>query len=147
MSFDEWLKGRSQKAYDDLIADFPDGHFGVIYSRDPEGNTFGGFNETFDYGYKGWVMDLNAYDDFTAGISDAEIAGDDISVSYNREAGRIYITGADNADVRIFAVNGSCVCNASGVSGSLSVPSLVNGAYIVEVKAEGKVTRKKVILQ
>lgn len=147
MSFDEWLKGRSQKAYDDLIADFPDGHFGVIYSRDPEGNTFGGFNETFDYGHKGWVMDLNAYDDFTAGISDAEIAGDDISVSYNREAGRIYITGADNADVRIFAVNGSCVCNASGVSGSLSVPSLVNGAYIVEVKAEGKVIRKKVILQ
>lgn len=29
----------------------------------------------------------------------------------------------------------------------LSVPSLVNGAYIVEVKAEGKVIRKKVILQ
>lgn len=147
MTFDEWLKGRSQKAYDDLIADFPDGHFGVIYSRDSEGNTFGGFNETFDYGYKGWVMDLNAYDDFTAGISDAEIAVDDISVSYNCEAGRINITGADNADVRIFAVNGSCVCNASGVSGSLSVPSLVNGAYIVEVKAEGKVIRKKVILQ
>lgn len=147
MTFDEWLKGRSQKAYDDLIADFPDGHFGVVYSRNPEGTTFGGFNETFDYGYKGWVMDLNAYDDFTAGISDAEIAGDDISVSYNREAGRINITGADNADVRIFAVNGSCVCNASGVSGSLSVPSLVNGAYIVEVKAEGKVIRKKVILQ
>jgi len=147
MTFDEWLKGRSQKAYDDLIADFPDGHFGVVYSRNPEGTAFGGFNETFDYGYKGWVMDLNAYDDFTAGISDAEIAGDDISVSYNREAGRIYITGADNADVRIFAVNGSCVCNASGVSGSLSVPSLVNGAYIVEVKAEGKVIRKKVILQ
>lgn len=147
ITFDEWLKGRSQKAYDDLIADFPDGHFGVVFSRDPEGMTFGGFNETFDYGYKGWVMDLNAYDDFTAGISDAEIAGDDISVSYNREAGRINITGADNADVRIFAVNGSCVCNASGVSGSLSVPSLVNGAYIVEVKAEGKVIRKKVILQ
>lgn len=147
MTFDEWLKGRSQKAYDDLIADFPDGHFGVVYSRNPEGTTFGGFNETFDYGYKGWVMDLNAYDDFTAGISDSEIAGDDISVSYNREAGRINITGVDNADVRIFAVNGSCVCNASGVSGSLSVPSLVNGAYIVEVKAEGKVIRKKVILQ
>lgn len=147
MTFDEWLKGRSQKAYDDLIADFPDGHFGVVYSRNPEGTTFGGFNETFDYGYKGWVMDLNAYDDFTAGISDAEISGDDISVSYNREAGRINITGADNADVRIFAVNGSCVCSASGVSGSLSVPSLVNGAYIVEVKAEGKVIRKKVILQ
>lgn len=147
MTFDEWLKGRSQKAYDDLIADFPDGHFGVVYSRNPEGTTFGGFNETFDYGYKGWVMDLNAYDDFTSGISDAEISGDELSIKYNREAGRIYIAGADNADVRIFAVNGSCVCNASGVSGSLSVPSLVNGAYIVEVKAEGKVLRKKVILQ
>lgn len=147
ITFDEWLKGRSQKAYEDLIADFPDGHFGIIYSRNPEGTTFGGFNQSSEYGYKGWVMNLNAYDDFTAGISDAEIAGDDISVSYNREAGRIYITGADNADVRIFAVNGSCVCNASGVSGSLSVPSLVNGAYIVEVKAEGKVIRKKVILQ
>lgn len=147
ITFDEWLKGRSQKAYEDLIADFPDGHFGVVFSRDSEGATFGGFNEALGYGYKGWVMDLNAYDDFTAGISDAEIAGDDISVSYNRDAGRINITGADNADVRIFAVNGSCVCNASGVSGSLSVPSLVNGAYIVEVKAEGKVIRKKVILQ
>lgn len=147
ITFDEWLKCRSQKAYADLISDFPDGHFGVIFSNNSEGTTFGGFNETSDYVYKGWVMDLNAYDDFTAGISDAEIAGDDISVSYNREAGRINITGADNADVRIFAVNGSCVCNASGVSGSLSVPSLVNGAYIVEVKAEGKVIRKKVILQ
>ena len=147
ITFDEWLKSRSQKAYDDIIADFPDGHFGVVFSRSSEGTTLGGFNEGFGYGYKGWVMDLNAYDDFTAGISDSEIAGDDISVSYNREAGRINITGADNADVRIFAVNGSCVCNASGVSGSLSVPSLVNGAYIVEVKAEGKVIRKKVILQ
>lgn len=147
MTFDEWLKGRSQKAYDDLIAAFPDGHFGVIYSRNPEGTTFGGFNEGFEYGYKGWVMNLAAYDDFTAGISEAEISGGEIKVSYNRDCGSIDIAGTANADVRIFSINGSCVLKASSVSGSVSVSSLADGAYIVEVKAEGKVIRKKVILQ
>lgn len=145
--FGEWVRSRSEKAYNDLIGKFPDGHFGVVNSNNSDGVSFGGFNQGQDFLYTGWVMNLAAYDDFTSGISDAEIAGDELSIKYNREAGRIYIAGADNADVRIFAVNGSCVCNASGVSGSLSVPSLVNGAYIVEVKAEGKVLRKKVILQ
>lgn len=147
INFVDWVKTRSQKAYDDLIAEFPDMYAGVVFSNNADGITFGGFNQNLDYTYTGWVMNLAAYDDFTSGISDAEISGDELSIKYNREASRIYIAGADNADVRIFAVNGSCVCNVSGVSGSLSVPSLVNGAYIVEVKAEGKVIRKKVILQ
>lgn len=147
IEFSEWIRARSEKAHNDLMEQFPDGHFGIVNSNNPDGIAFGGFNQNLDYTYTGWVMNLAAYDDFTSGISDAEISGDELSIKYNREAGRIYIAGADNADVRIFAVNGSCVCNASGVSGSLSVPSLVNGAYIVEVKAEGKVLRKKVILQ
>lgn len=148
ITFDEWLKGRSRKAYDDLIAAFPDGHFGVIYSRDPKGKTFGGFNQSpIDYTYTGWVMNLDAYDDFTAGISEAEISGGEIKVSYNRDCGSIDIAGTANADVRIFSINGSCVLKASSVSGSVSVSSLADGAYIVEVKAEGKVLRKKVILQ
>lgn len=147
MDFGDWVRERSEKAYNDLMEKFPDGHFGIVASHNPEGLTFGGFNQGQDFLYVGWVMNLNAYDDLTAGISDAEIAGDDISVSYNREAGRIYIAGADNADVRIFAVNGSCVCNASCVSGSVPVSSLANGAYVVEVKAGSKVLRKKIILQ
>lgn len=145
ITFDEWLKGRSQKAYDDLIADFPDGHFGVIYSRDPEGMTFGGFNETFEYGYKGWVMDLNAYDDFTTGITDTNVAGD-VEIGIDSSTGTIDISGADKADVRIYSVNGVCVYNAAGVSGHVSVASLARGTYVVEVKSGNSVVRKKVMV-
>ncbi len=92
-------------------------------------------------------MNLDAYDDYTSGISDNKISDNDISISVSQASDYIDILGADNADVRIFAVNGSCVFHNSGVSGRISVSSLVKGVYIVEVKAEGKILRKKIILQ
>lgn len=148
MDFGDWVKERSEKAYNDLVKNFSDMHVGVVISNNAEGVTFGGFNQSAsDFGYVGWVMNLNAYDDFTAGISGSEVSGNDLSITYNREADCIDISGEDNADVRIFSINGSCVCKASCVSGSVPVSSLENGAYVVEVKAGGKVLRKKIILQ
>lgn len=145
--FADWVRSRSEKAYNDLMEQFPDGHFGTVNSSNPEGLSFGGFNQGLDYRYVGWVMNLDAYDDYTSGISDNKISDNDISISVSQASDYIDILGADNADVRIFAVNGSCVFHNSDVSGRISVSSLVKGVYIVEVKAEGKILRKKIILQ
>ena len=49
IGFDEWVKKHSEKAYNDLITKFPDKYFGVVYSKNPEGITFGGFNQMLDY--------------------------------------------------------------------------------------------------
>ena len=145
--FADWVRSRSEKAYNDLMEQFPDGHFGIVNSSNPEGLSFGGFNQGLDYRYVGWVMNLDAYDDYTSGISDNKISDNDISISVSQASDYIDILGADNTDVRIFAVNGSCVFHNSDVSGRISVSSLVKGVYIVEVKAEGKILRKKIILQ
>ena len=146
ISFEDWVRKRSEKAYNELMENFPDGHFGIVCSNHPEGLTFGGFNQTVDYNYVGWVMNLNAYDDLTSGIADNKISEDDINISLNSEYGSIEIAGTDKADVRIYSVNGSCVYSAAGVSGRVSVPSLSHGTYIVEVKSGSSVVRKKMML-
>lgn len=144
--FGDWVKERSEKAYNELLENFPDMHLGIVGSNHPEGLTFGGFNQTVDYNYVGWVMNLNAYDDLTSGIADNKISEDDINISLNSEYGSIEIAGTDKADVRIYSVNGSCVYSAAGVSGRVSVPSLSHGTYIVEVKSGSSVVRKKMML-
>lgn len=145
IGFDEWIKGRSEKAYEDLMAEFPDGYCGVVCSNNPDGMTFGGFNQGLDYIYVGWVMNLNAYDDITTGITEAN-AADGIEIAVDSSTGCIDISGTDNADVRIFALDGSCVYSAAGVSGSVSVSTLASGIYVVEVKSGNSVVRKKVLL-
>lgn len=145
MDFGDWVREHSEKAYKELMDNFPDGHFGVVNTNNPEGLTFGGFNQS-DYGYAGWVMNLGAYDDLATGITENEIAADDVEVSFNAGEGAIDISGADKADVRIYSVNGVCVYNAAGVSGHVSVASLARGTYVVEVKSGNSVVRKKVMV-
>lgn len=145
MSFGDWVRERSQKAYDDLMENFPDGHFGVVNSNNPEGRTFGGFNQGFDYGYKGWVMNLDAYDDFTTGITEGETAAADVEVSV--VGGAIEIAGAVNADVRVYTVGGSCVYTAAGVDGNLTIGTLPGGAYIVYVKSGAQALSRKVVVE
>lgn len=146
MDFGDWVREHSEKAYNELMENFPDGHFGVIYSNNPEGLTLGGFNQKVEYGNKGWIMNLGAYDDLATGITENEIAADDVEVSFNAGEGAIDISGADKADVRIYSVNGVCVYNAAGVSGHVSVASLARGTYVVEVKSGNSVVRKKVMV-
>lgn len=145
MGFGDWVKEHSEKAYNELMENFPDGHFGVVNTNNPEGLTFGGFNQTGEYGYAGWVMNLSAYDDLTTGITENKIA-DDVEVSFNSGEGTIDIAGTDKADVRIYSVNGVCVYNAAGVSGHVSVASLARGTYVVEVKSGNSLLRKKVMI-
>lgn len=145
MDFGDWVREHSEKAYNELMENFPDGHFGVVNSNNPEGLTFGGFNQTDEYGYAGWIMNLSAYDDLTTGITENEIA-DDVEVSFNSGEGTIDIAGTDKADVRIYSVNGVCVYNAAGVSGHVSVASLARGTYVVEVKSGNSLLRKKVMI-
>lgn len=145
MDFGDWVREHSEKAYNELMENFPDGHFGVIYSNNPEGLTFGGFNQKNEYGNLGWIMNLSAYDDLTTGITENKIA-DDVEVSFNSGEGTIDITGTDKADVRIYSVNGVCVYNAAGVSGHVSVASLARGTYVVEVKSGNSLQRKKVMI-
>lgn len=144
MDFGDWVREHSEKAYKELMDNFPDGHFGVVNTNNPEGLTFGGFNQS-DYGYAGWVMNLGAYDDLTTGITENKIA-DDVEVSFNSGEGTIDIAGTDKADVRIYSVNGVCVYNAAGVSGHISVASLARGTYVVEVKSGNSLLRKKVMI-
>lgn len=144
MDFGDWVREHSEKAYKELMDNFPDGHFGVVNTNNPEGLTFGGFNQS-DYGYAGWVMNLGAYDDLTTGITENKIA-DDVEVSFNSGEGTIDIAGTDKADVRIYSVNGVCVYNAAGVSGHVSVASLARGTYVVEVKSGNSLLRKKVMI-
>lgn len=146
MDFGDWVREHSEKAYNELMENFPDGHFGVVNSNNPEGLTFGGFNQGQDFFFVGWVMNLGAYDDLATGITENEIAGDDVEVSFNAGEGAIDISGADKADVRIYSVNGVCVYNAAGVSGHVSVASLARGTYVVEVKSGNSVVRKKVMV-
>lgn len=146
MDFGDWVREHSEKAYNELMDNFSDGHFGVIYSSNSEGLTFGGFNQKVEYGNKGWIMNLGTYDDLATGITENEIAGDDVEVSFNAGEGAIDISGADKADVRIYSVNGVCVYNAAGVSGHVSVASLARGTYVVEVKSGNSVVRKKVMV-
>lgn len=82
--FADWVRSRSEKAYNDLMEQFPDGHFGIVNSSNPEGLSFGGFNQGLDYRYVGWVMNLDAYDDYTSGISDNKISDNDISISVSQ---------------------------------------------------------------
>lgn len=145
MDFGDWVREHSEKAYNELMENFPDGHFGVIYSNNPEGLTFGGFNQKNEYGNLGWIMNLSAYDDLTTGITENKIA-DDVEVSFNSGEGTIDIAGTDKADVRIYSVNGVCVYNAAGVSGHISVASLARGTYVVEVKSGNSLLRKKVMI-
>lgn len=145
MDFGDWVREHSEKAYNELMENFPDGHFGVIYSNNPEGLTFGGFNQKNEYGNLGWIMNLSAYDDLTTGITENKIA-DDVEVSFNSGEGTIDIAGTDKADVRIYSVNGVCVYNAAGVSGHVSVASLARGTYVVEVKSGNSLLRKKVMI-
>lgn len=146
MDFGDWVREHSEKAYNELMENFPDGHFGVVNTNNPEGLTFGGFNQGQDFHYVGWVMNLGAYDDLATGITENEIAADDVEVSFNAGEGAIDISGADKADVRIYSVNGVCVYNAAGVSGHVSVASLARGTYVVEVKSGNSVVRKKVMV-
>ena len=145
MDFGDWVREHSEKAYNELMENFPDGHFGVVNTNNPEGLTFGGFNQTDEYGYAGWIMNLSAYDDLTTGITENKIA-DDVEVSFNSGEGTIDIAGTDKADVRIYSVNGVCVYNAAGVSGHVSVASLARGTYVVEVKSGNSLLRKKVMI-
>lgn len=145
MDFGDWVREHSEKAYNELMENFPDGHFGVVNTNNPEGLTFGGFNQTGEYGYAGWIMNLSAYDDLTTGITENKIA-DDVEVSFNSGEGTIDIAGTDKADVRIYSVNGVCVYNAAGVSGHVSVASLARGTYVVEVKSGNSLLRKKVMI-
>lgn len=145
MSFGDWVREHSEKAYNELMENFPDGHFGIVCSNNPEGLTFGGFNQPQDFSYVGWVMNLGAYDDLTTGITENKIA-DDVEVSFNSGEGTIDIAGTDKADVRIYSVNGVCVYNAAGVSGHVSVASLARGTYVVEVKSGNSLLRKKVMI-
>lgn len=145
MDFGDWVREHSEKAYNELMENFPDGHFGVIYSNNPEGLTLGGFNQKVEYGNLGWIMNLSAYDDLTTGITENKIA-DDVEVSFNSGEGTIDIAGTDKADVRIYSVNGVCVYNAAGVSGHVSVASLARGTYVVEVKSGNSLLRKKVMI-
>lgn len=145
IGFDEWVKKHSEKAYNDLITKFPDKYFGVVYSKNPEGITFGGFNQMLDYLYVGWVMNLAAYDDYTSGITENAISDNEIKIRSNSKEGYIDILGTDAADVSIFSINGSCVYKATSVSGRISVPSFAHGAYIVEVKDGKNVLREKVV--
>lgn len=145
MDFGDWVREHSEKAYNELMENFPDGHFGVIYSNNPEGLTLGGFNQKVEYGNLGWIMNLSAYDDLTTGITENKIA-DDVEVSFNSGEGTIDIAGTDKADVRIYSVNGVCVYNAAGVSGHISVASLARGTYVVEVKSGNSLLRKKVMI-
>lgn len=145
MDFGDWVREHSEKAYNELMENFPDGHFGVIYSNNPEGLTLGGFNQKVEYGNLGWIMNLSAYDDLTTGITENKIA-DDVEVSFNSGEGTIDIAGTDKADVRIYSVNGVCVYNAAGVSGHVSVASLARGTYVVEVKSGNSLQRKKVMI-
>lgn len=146
MDFGDWVREHSEKAYNELMENFPDGHFGIVNSNNPEGLTFGGFNQGQDFFFVGWVMNLGAYDDLATGITENEIAADDVEVSFNAGEGTIDISGADKADVRIYSVNGVCVYNAAGVSGHVSVASLARGTYVVEVKSGNSVVRKKVMV-
>ena len=146
MDFGDWVREHSEKAYNELMENFPDGHFGIVNSNNPEGLTFGGFNQGQDFFFVGWVMNLGAYDDLATGITENEIAADDVEVSFNAGDGTIDISGADKADVRIYSVNGVCVYNAAGVSGHVSVASLARGTYVVEVKSGNSVVRKKVMV-
>ena len=146
MDFGDWVREHSEKAYNELMENFPDGYFGVVNSNNPEGLTFGGFNQGQDFLHVGWVMNLGAYDDLATGITENEIAADDVEVSFNAGEGAIDISGADKADVRIYSVNGVCVYNAAGVSGHVSVASLARGTYVVEVKSGNSVVRKKVMV-
>ncbi len=146
MDFGDWVREHSEKAYNELMENFPDGHFGIVNSNNPEGLTFGGFNQGQDFFFVGWVMNLGAYDDLATGITENEIADDDVEVSFNAGDGTIDISGADKADVRIYSVNGVCVYNAAGVSGHVSVASLARGTYVVEVKSGNSVVRKKVMV-
>ena len=146
MDFGDWVREHSEKAYNELMENFPDGHFGIVNSNNPEGLTFGGFNQGQDFLYVGWVMNLGAYDDLATGITENEIAADEVEVSFNAGEGAIDISGADKADVRIYSVNGVCVYNAAGVSGHVSVASLARGTYVVEVKSGNSVVRKKVMV-
>lgn len=145
MDFGDWVREHSEKAYNELMENFPDGHFGVVNTNNPEGLTFGGFNQTDEYGYAGWIMNLSAYDDLTTGITENKIA-DDVEVSFNSGEGTIDIAGTDKAGVRIYSVNGVCVYNAAGVSGHVSVASLARGTYVVEVKSGNSLLRKKVMI-
>lgn len=146
MDFGDWVREHSEKAYNELMENFPDGYFGIVNSNNPEGLTFGGFNQGQDFLYVGWVMNLGAYDDLATGITENEIAADDVEVSFNAGEGAIDISGADKADVRIYSVNGVCVYNAAGVSGHISVASLARGTYVVEVKSGNSLLRKKVMI-
>ena len=147
IGFGEWVKKRSEKAYKDLEDNFYDMHLGVVSSNNPDGVVFGGFNQSdFDSGYKGWIMNLAAYDDYTTGIAASKISEDDIKIFPNPAVEYIEIGGTDRADVRIFSVNGSCVYNKAGVSGRISVSSLARGTYIVEVRSGNDVVRRKIIL-
>lgn len=146
MDFGDWVREHSEKAYNELLENFPDGHLGVVNSNNPEGLTFGGFNQTQDFRYVGWVMNLDAYDDLSTGITENKIADDDIEISLNSGEGTIDIAGTGKADVRIYSVNGVCVYNAAGVSGSISVSALARGTYVVEVKSGSSLVRKKVMV-
>lgn len=94
MDFAEWVKTKSQKAYEDLTTNFEtsDGitYLGIVNSQSPDGTTFGGFNQGLDFAYTGWVMNLAAYDDYTSGVKTAkeDATAEVKSVTYTDASGR-----------------------------------------------------------
>lgn len=73
MDFAEWIKTKSERAYNDLTNKFvtENGltYLGAVVSKSADGTTFGGFNQDENYAYTGWIMNLKEYDDYIAGVN------------------------------------------------------------------------------
>ena len=59
----------------------------------------------------------------------------------------LYITGADDAKVELFDMQGRPVFKALGVKGSISLQGVANGLYVVRVTAHSNSLMKRIVVR
>ena len=133
---------------------FPEGM--NIYLEDKQDNSFTllesdtNFNTTLE-------IDLSGIGRFYLHTTSSTMSTNDLATnnnlsiySYNRETLRVVGIQKGVANIRIYNLVGQEVLSSSfqgnGVN-DISLPSIINGIYIVKITSENKITNKKIIIQ
>lgn len=143
LPLEDYIKGISQDAYEDLSAMYVDDIYALGYVKcDGKGEKFHSFAYNTDLkGYLFWYMDLSLYD---ANSIDADVETE-TSMNLFISDDVLVIKGIEAKQAALYDLAGQLALNTSVSDNRLSLNGLSNGIYIVKIN-NGKDTYIKKIL-
>jgi hypothetical protein len=84
---------------------------------------------------------------FTNDGQDSSLIENKINVYPNPFSDKLFIQGASNVDVTIFDLSGKIMLQTKNVNGSIDLSTLQSGMYLIQVKSEGKIYKRKIFKQ